>query len=135
MTARVSTMVKVCSKASQSIGGPLEIWIHVTKALKHLKVFVACNKFSSTFLSESPKVCPKILDLTPLEFVVTSIGRKRPLIEEIRKEDIFTDTGKRIQFNTNLWGEVWRLKPEHLTLLQEKETQDEQTTSEYQSEH
>ena len=114
-------MVKVCSKVSQSIGSPLEIWVHITK-LKRLQVFTGCDKFLPIVLSVSPMVCPKILDLSPIEFAITSTGMIRPLIEEIRKEAIFTDTGKRIQFNPNLWGEVWRLKPEHLALLQEKET-------------
>jgi hypothetical protein len=69
------------------------------------------------------------------EFLVLPIGKDRTLLKEVKESGTFIDTGKRVRFNTNLWGEVWRLNPEHLALLQEKETQDEQAPSEHQSEH
>ena len=117
--------------------------IHVSTAgvkkneiFEFLKVWVIVDNAEpieiSTNIWASSKEPPKLrLD----EFVINSSGEIRTLIEQIRKEGIFTDTGKRVQFNTNLWGEVWRLTPEHLALLQEKETQHEQAPSEHQSEH
>ena len=116
--------------------------IHVSISFKQSKIFKFLKVWVITNTSEPIELSTNVWlhsqekpELKLDEFVVTSSGEIRTLIEQIRKEAIFIDTGKRVQFNTNLWGEVWRLAPEHLALLQEKETQNEQASSEHQSEH
>jgi hypothetical protein len=58
------------------------------------------------------------------EFLVLSQGSCRALVEEVRKANIFIDTGKRLKLDHNLWCEVWRVRPEHFTQI-EKENQHE----------
>jgi hypothetical protein len=86
-------------------------------------------------LSELPWFIKPTPDLKSDEFIIENFGSDQIYIKEVREQQVFIDTGKRVQINTNLWGEVWRLKPEHLALLQEKETQDAKAPSEHQSEH
>jgi hypothetical protein len=121
--------------ASILVSPSLSIHLNTTKIFKFIKVWVIVKQSKPIEVSTNIWLLSKEKpDIRMDEFVVTSSGTIRSLIEWIRKEAIFTDTGKRVQFNTNLWGEVWRLTPEHLALLQEKEARDEQTSSEHQSE-
>jgi len=129
-------MVTAHSMASISISPTLSIHLNTTKIFKFIKVWAIVKQSEPIEVSTNIWLLSEEKpDIRMDEFVVTSSGTIRSLIEWIRKEAIFTDTGKRVQFNTNLWGEVWRLTPEHLALLQEKETQDAKATSEHQSEH
>jgi hypothetical protein len=56
------------------------------------------------------------------EFAVYVGGSDRPILKELKEAYIFTDTGKRFCHN-HYWYEVWKLRPEHLTLI-EKESND-----------
>jgi hypothetical protein len=136
MKVRASTMVKVCSMTSILVSPSLSVHLNTTKIFKFIKVWAIVKQSKPIEVSTNIWLLSKEKpDIRIDEFVVTSSGTIRSLIEWIRKEAIFTDTGKRVQFNTNLWGEVWRIRPEHLALLQEKETQDEQATNHSISEH
>jgi hypothetical protein len=129
-------MAPAHSMASISIRPTLSIHLKHTRTYQALKVWVGIKQQAPIEISINTWLLSEAKPETKMdEFVVTSSGELKPLIEQIRKEAIFIDTGKRVQFNTNLWGEVWRLTPEHLALLQEKETQDAKATSEHQSEH
>ena len=123
-------MVTAHSMASISISPTLGIHLNTTKIFKFIKVWATIKQSEPIEVSTNIWLLSEEKpDIRMDEFVVTSSGTIRSLIEWIRKETIFTDTGKRVQFNTNLWGEVWRLTPEHLALLQEKETCNEQATN------
>ena len=129
-------MVTTHTMVSISIRPTLSIHLKHTRTYHLLKVWAIVKQCEPIEISVSFwRLSEAKPELKSNEFVVTSTNELRLLIEQIRKEGLFTDTGKRVQFNTNLWGEVWKLKPEHLTLLQEKETRDEQATSEHQSKH
>ena len=128
-------MVTAHSMASISISPTLSIHLNTTKIFKFIKVWAIVKQSEPIEISQNIwAYSEEKPDIRMDEFVVTSSGTIRSLIEWIRKEAIFTDTGKHVQFNTNLWGEVWRLTPEHLALLQEKETQDEQAKNSSQPE-
>lgn len=124
-------MPNIHSMVSTSMGLTLEVRVYHTKIAKRLKVGVVHEDFyvvlSEDLFGNQFNHIHHHLD----EFVVTSVGEMRPLIKEVKATGVFIDTGKRVQFNTNLWGEVWRLRPEHFTLLQEKEKKDEQAPSEH----
>jgi len=129
-------MVTAHNIASISISPTLSIHLKHTRTYQALKVWVGIKQQAPIEISTNTWLLSEAKPETKMdEFVVTSTNELRLLIEQIRKEGIFTDTGKRVRLVTNLWGEVWRLKPEHLALLQEKETQDAKATSEHQSEH
>jgi len=133
MRVRASTMVTAHSKADISISPTISIHLNTTNIFKFIKVWVIIKQSKPIELSTNIwLVSQEKPDLKLDEFVVVSSGEIRSLTEHIRKEGTFTDTGKRIQFNPNLWGEVWKLKPEHLALLHEKETQDAITTNKHQ---
>ena len=108
-------MPNIHTMVSTSIGSHVDIQIKTSRIFKFIKVWAIGKKIKpieiSTniwlFSEEKP-------DLRMDEFVVTSVGEMRPLIKEVKETGVFIDTGKRVQFNTNLWGEVWRLRPEHL---------------------
>jgi hypothetical protein len=136
MKVRASTMAPAHSMASISISPTLSIHLNTTKIFKFIKVWAIVKQSEPIEISQNIwAYSEEKPDMKLGEFTITSSGAMRSLIKEVKESGIFIDTGRRVRFNTNLWGEVWRLKPEHLALLQEKETQDEQATSEYQSEH
>jgi hypothetical protein len=65
---------------------------------------------------------PNTSNLVKGEFAIAMCGSLRPTLKQIKEQGIFIDTGKRFCHN-HYWYEVWKLRPEHLTLI-EKESND-----------
>jgi hypothetical protein len=123
-------MVTAHSMVSTSIGTHIDIQVNTSKIFKFIKVWVISKKMKPIEISQNIwAYSEEKPDLKLGEFTITSSGAMRSLIKEVKESGIFIDTGRRVRFNTNLWGEVWRIRPEHLALLQEKETQNEQATN------
>jgi hypothetical protein len=134
-TGEVSTMGKAHNIASISISPTLSIHLKYTRVYQLLKVWAVVKQGEPIQISINFWQLSETKPETKMdEFVITSTNELRLLIEQIRKEAIFIDTGKRVRLVTNLWGEVWRLQPAHLALLQEKETQDAKATNNSQPE-
>ena len=122
-------MAPAHTMASISIGTQLvSVKVYHGK-LGNLRVGLVWADERYVVLSELPWGIKPTPNLKSDEFIIENFGSDQIYIKEVREQQVFIDTGKRIQISTNLWGEVWRLTPEHLALLQEKETQDAKATN------
>jgi len=116
--------MKVAHIASTSMNTQLEVHAYLFKGL-HAKVglLTSPQDYPTVTVSIDPVMCPEIREfLAKGEFAVFVGGSDRPMLKELKEAYIFTDTGKRVCFNQH-WCEVWKLRPEHLTLI-EKESND-----------
>jgi hypothetical protein len=67
------------------------------------------------------------------QFVVCSCGRMRSTIEDLRKTELFVDTGIRFCFCDNRWAEVWQIRTSTINLL--KEAENDEPRNQDQPEH
>jgi hypothetical protein len=116
--------MKVAHIESTSMNTQLEVHAYLTRTL-HAKVglLTSPQDYPIVTVSIDPVSCPEIREyLNKGEFAIFVGDSDRAVLKELKEAYIFTDTGKRVCFNQH-WYEVWRLRPEHLTLI-EKESND-----------
>ena len=117
-------MTQISTLASKVVNSQIEIHAYRNKTFGHLRVGLFCKfKEYPIYTSETSIDIIEKNNIQFNEFIVAPHNSNRAILKEVR--NCFTDTGKRVQLNNNLWGEVWQLKPEQINQLSEKENQNE----------
>jgi hypothetical protein len=120
-------MVRITTLESTYLHTSLEVRAYRTRNGKRLKVELIDKDFCVMLSEEGFGLPHKNLQVG--EFIVLPVGARRALVKELRLAEIFIDTGRRIEYNPNLWGEIWQLRPEQLSLILKKEADDERQTT------